>query len=299
MRRLLLLCLCAAWLNQPAWAKLQVFACEPEWAALAEEIGGHAVKAFSATTGLQDPHHIQARPSLIARVRRADLLVCTGAELEIGWLPLLLRRAGNPRIQPGRPGYLEAATVAALLQKPTRLNRAEGDIHPQGNPHIQTDPRNIARVAQVLANHLEQVDPDHADLYRRRLADFQQRWQAAIRRWEAKAAPLRGLPVVIQHQGWIYLERWLGLQVVATLEPKPGIPPSTHDLVRVLDRLQQSRARAVLRAAYQDPRPAQWLADRAKIPEVVLPFTVGGDERSSDLFGLFDDTLDRLLTVAP
>jgi zinc/manganese transport system substrate-binding protein len=299
MRSLLLLCLCCALPNPSAWAKTHVFACEPEWAALAEELGGDAVAVFSATAALQDPHHIQARPSLIAHVRRADLLVCTGAELEIGWLPLLLRRAGNPRIQPGQPGYLEAATAVALLDRPARLDRAEGDIHPQGNPHIQTSPRNIARVAKVLAKHLEQVDPDHADLYRQRLADFQQRWQAAIRRWEAQAAPLHGLPVVIQHRGWVYMDRWLGLQVVATLEPKPGIPPSTHDLVRVLDQLRQSPARAVLRAAYQDPRPAQWLADRAKIPEVVLPFTVGGDERSADLFGLFDDTIDRLLAVVP
>ena len=144
---------------RPALAALNVFATVPEWGALAEELGGDKVKVYVATNALQDPHHVEAKPSLIARARSADLVVATGAELEIGWLPLVTQQAGNPKIQPGKPGYFEAAAFVTLLEKPTRLDRAEGDVHPGGNPHIQTDPRNIARVAAPLAARLAELDP--------------------------------------------------------------------------------------------------------------------------------------------
>lgn len=286
--------LCPLLTAQPVLAQLHVFACEPEWAALATTLGGDRVSVFAATTGLQDPHQIQARPSLIARLRRADLVICTGAQLEIGWMPMLLRQAGNGRIQPGSAGYLSATDAVTLLEVPERVDRALGDIHPAGNPHIQTDPRNIARVAAVLETRLETLDPAEAASYRRRYEDFQTRWQAAIRRWEAEAAPLRGVAVALQHDGWAYLARWLDLRVVATLEPKPGVPPSTTHLARVLESLRQHPARMVIYAAYQDPRPSQWLAHRAQIPAVMLPFTVGGTGAAADLFGLFDDTVARL-----
>jgi zinc/manganese transport system substrate-binding protein len=278
-------------------ARTHVFACEPEWGALAQEIGGSDVRVTTATTALQDPHHVQARPSLIARLRRADLLICTGADLEVGWLPVLLRRASNPRVQPGQPGYLEAASAVALLDRPARLDRAQGDVHPQGNPHIQTDPHNILPVARLLAQRLATVDAAHADGYRQRLADFEQRWQKALSRWDEQGRALRGLPIVVQHNGWIYLEHWLGLQRVATLEPKPGVPPSSADLAAVLQRIRHQPVRAVVRAAYQDARPSHWLSQRAGIPELVLPFTVGGDDRSGDLFKLYDRTLALLLSV--
>src|SRR5258708_18743026 len=148
-----------------AQAALSVLATVPEWGALVQELGGDKVKVNVATTALQDPHHVEARPSLIARARGADLVVATGAELEIGWLPLVLQQAGNPKVQPGQPGYFEAATFVALLGKPARLDRAEGDVHPAGDPHIQTDPRNIARVAAALAERLAQVDPADAASY--------------------------------------------------------------------------------------------------------------------------------------
>src|SRR3954454_5845429 len=141
---------------------LDVFACEPEWAALAQELGGNAVTAVSATTARQDPHQIQARPSLIARLRNAGLVVCTGAELEIGWMPILLRQSANPRIQPNTPGYFEAARQVRLLEVPAQLDRAMGDVHAAGNPHLQTDPRNIAAVATALSARMQQLDPANA-----------------------------------------------------------------------------------------------------------------------------------------
>ena len=293
MKRWLLLFL--VWWAFPAQADLKVLACEPEWAALAAEIGGDRVKASSATTALQDPHRIEARPSLIARARSADLLVCTGAELEVGWLPILQRESGNPAIQRGRPGYLEAAAAVPLLEKPAHLDRAHGDVHAAGNPHIQTDPRNIARVAEVLAKRMAQLDPAQAAHYASRQADFSRRWQAAIARWETKAAPLRGVEVVSQHQGFPYLYAWLGLREVAVLEPKPGLEPAAGHLAAVLQQLRAQRPRLILRAAYQSGRASEWLATRTGLPAVTLPYTVGGSDRARDLFGLFDDTLDRLL----
>lgn len=296
MKRILIsLVLITLTIFQSARADLRVFACEPEWGALVQELAGDKADVFVATTALQDPHHIQARPSLIAKVRRADLVVCTGAGLEVGWLPLLLRRSANGRIQPGQPGYFEASAWVILLDKPVRLDRAEGDIHPEGNPHIQTDPRNILTVARALAPVLAQLDPENAGHYKQRLDDFQQRWQAAMARWNEKAAPLRGTPVVLHHKGWAYLVNWLGLKVVGTLEPKPGIPPSTAHLQALLQRLQFQPAKLIIHAAYQDPRPDEWLSQHAHIPAVTLPFTVGGTPGAKDLFGLFDDTLERLL----
>lgn len=279
----------------PGALALEAFACEPEWGALLRELGGDRVNVAEATTARQDPHHVEARPSLIARARRADLLVCTGAELEAGWLPLLLRQSANARIQPGQPGYFEAAQFVRMLEIPARLDRAEGDVHAAGNPHIQTDPRNIAKVAQALAQRLGEIDPANAAHYAARHRDFAARWQAAIVRWEQAAAPLKGVPIVVQHKGFPYLEDWLGLQQLAALEAKPGIEPGSAHLSGVLAQLQRQPAKMVLRAAYNDGRASEWLMERGKVPVVVLPYTVGGSDKARDLFGLFDDTIQKLL----
>ena len=285
----------AATLPAAAHADLKVFACEPEWGALAKEIGGAHVSVYSATTALQDPHHIEARPSLIARARNADLIACTGAELEIGWLPVILAQSGNTAIQAGQPGHFFAAPQVALLDKPAALDRSAGDVHADGNPHIQTDPRNIARVGAALAARMASLDPAEATGYRARWADFSSRWNAAIARWEKQAAPLNGVPVVVQHQGFPYLENWLGLKQVAVLEPKPGVEPSLASLATVKAKLAASPAKMVLRAAYQPARPSEWIASQAGLKAVVVPFTVGGDAQSGDLFGLFDSTVAKLL----
>ncbi|MES2089654.1 MAG: zinc ABC transporter substrate-binding protein [Pseudomonadota bacterium] len=282
----------------PAHAAIKVFACEPEWAALTKELAGDQATIYTATNALQDPHQIQAKPSLMAAARNADLLVCTGAELEVGWLPVILRQSGNPAIQAGKPGNFEAAAYVRKLEIPTHLDRADGDVHASGNPHIQTDPRNIGAVAQALAKRLGEVDSAHASTYQARLSDFNARWDQALQRWAKAAAPLKGLPIVVQHKGFPYLEQWLGLNQVASLEPKPGVEPSSAHLSDVLAQLQQHPAKAVIRAAYNESRGTQWLAERAHIPVVVLPFTVGGSDKAKDLFGLFDDTVEQLLKAA-
>jgi zinc/manganese transport system substrate-binding protein len=297
LRTLALLALPLWALAPSAHAALRVLACEPEWAALTTELGGNLVDVSSATSALQDPHQIQAKPSLIARARNADLVVCTGAELEIGWLPVLLQQSGNAKVQAGQPGNFAAADVVRKLDVPTQLDRSQGDVHAGGNPHIQTDPRNIALVAKALGERLQQVDPGHAAQYAQQLASFSQRWQQAMARWTAQAAPLRGQAVVSQHKAFVYLYDWLGLKEVAVLEPKPGVEPTASHLQSVVTTLKTTPARMVLYAAYQDPRPSEWLSKNAGVPAVKIPFTVGGTDGAKDLFGLFDDTVARLLAA--
>ena len=285
------LLLCA---TSPAFAKLNVFACEPEWGALATELGGANVEVSVGTTALQDVHQIEAKPSLIAKVRRADLLACTGAELEAGWLPQLLRQAGNAKVASG-PGYFLAASQVTTLEKPAQLDRAAGDVHPQGNPHIQMDPYRVLKVARALSGRLAQVDAANAGAYASRLAAFEGRWNAAIKRWEAKAAPLKGQRVVVQHNSWVYLTKWLGLEQVGSLEAKPGVPPTSAHLASMVATVKEKKPFAVLRAAYQDPKASKWLSERTGVPAVALPFTVGADAKSQDLFALYDATIDALL----
>lgn len=294
-----LLSLICSMASQTALAKLNVLTCEPEWASLAQELGGEHLKVFSATTGVQDPHRIQARPSLIAKARRADLLICSGAELEIGWLPILLRKTGNKKIQAGRAGYFMAADFVTMRGIPAVVDRSEGDIHAAGNPHIHTDPHNISAVALALLERLQQLDSANDAAYQQRYDDFKQRWRAAISRWEQQAEPLRDQPVVVQHSSWEYLAAWLGLRQVVALEPKPGIPPSGAHLARVLKQMQDSPAAMILYASYQDDKPARWLASKTGIPKVGLPYTVGGIPGVDDLFALFDQTIALLLEAAP
>ena len=280
-----------------AQADLRVFACEPEWEALAVEIGGNLVKADCATHALQDPHYIQARPSLIARLRKADLLVCSGANMEIGWLPQLLRKANNPGVRPGNIGFFEASSFVPRLDVPDNVDRAKGDMHPQGNPHVQANPHNILMIAQALAGKLAQLDPVNADRYRQGGVDFLERWKEAIAAWEDRAVALRGKRVVTHHKSWVYLQGWLGLVEVATLEPVPGIPPTTNHLGKLLRMFgaQGSTAEYIIRAPYQSAKASQWLSERTGIPALMLPLSVGGSDGATNLFSLFDDILDRLL----
>jgi zinc/manganese transport system substrate-binding protein len=281
----------------PANAALKVLATTSDWGALATELGGDKVNVYTATSAMQDVHRVDAKPSLVARARSADLIVASGAELEIGWLPVLIQESGNSRIQPGGPGYFEAAPQLKLLEIPTRLDRSMGDIHAQGNPHVQLDPHNIAAVAKALTERLTKLDPGQAQYYADRGKDFDTRWQAAIQRWEAKAAPLKGAQIVVMHRDQVYLCHWLGLQEVAAIEPKPGVPPTAGYLGELVSKLSASRPRMILINAYNDPKAANWLSERVKTPVVTLPFSVGGDKDAKDLFGLFDDTLNRLLAV--
>jgi zinc/manganese transport system substrate-binding protein len=289
--------LLAAMVSMPAQAKLKVFACEPEWGSLVHELAGDKVDVDVGTSALQDVHVIEAKPSLIAKVRSADLLVCTGAELEVGWLPQLIRQSGNARISSGAGSFMAAAQVKTL-EKPTALDRAYGDVHPDGNPHVQMDPRRVLVIAKALDARLAQLDPANATTYQQRLDDFSKRWMAAMTKWKAQAAPLKGRKVVVHHISWVYLWDWLGMEQIGALEPKPGVPPTSAHLASLIATTKGANTLAIVRAAYQDPKPADWLSERTGVPAVTLPFTVGGDAQSKDLFGLFDSTISKLLGAA-
>jgi zinc/manganese transport system substrate-binding protein len=282
----------------PAQATIKVLATTADWGALATELGGDKVNVYSATNALQDVHQVDAKPSLVARARTADLVVANGAELEIGWLPVLLQESRNARIQPGTPGYFEATSAVRLVDIPTSVDRSMGDIHTLGNPHIQLDPRNIAAVAKALTARLASLDAANAGYYQARGADFQARWQQAMARWDAAAAPLKGASVVVIHKDQRYLGRWLGLNQLAAIEPKPGVPPSAGYLADLVAKLSANRPQMILRNAYNDPKAADWLSKKVGAPVVTLPFSVGGTPEAKDLFGLFDDTIHRLLAAA-
>jgi len=286
-------------MSAPAFAKdkLDIFACEPEWASLASEIGGDKVETFAATNAHQDPHHVRAKPSLIAAMRKADMVVCSGASLEIGWLPILQEKAGNANTMPGSDGYLLAASIVPMLEKPTRLDRADGDVHPEGNPHVQLNPHNIGLIASELVKRLKMVDPSNAATYQANYDAFSKRWQEATKRWESEAVSLKGVPVVVHHKSFTYLLDWLGMNEVGSLEPKPGVPPTTSHLEELLQSLKVRPAKAIIRTPYEPEDASEWLSEKTGDKAVILPFTIGGNDQSTDLFGLFDSTI-KLLSEA-
>jgi len=299
IRRILGTCLLAMLaIGAPAQAAIKVLATTADWAALTVELGGDKVNVYTATSALQDVHQVDAKPSLVARARTADLVVANGAELEIGWLPVLLQESGNARIKPGSPGYFEATSAVRLMDVPASVDRSMGDIHALGNPHIQLDPRNIAAVAKALTARLAAIDAANAQYYQSRGADFQARWQQALARWDESAAPLKGVPVVVIHTDQAYLCRWLGLKQLAAIEPKPGVPPSAGHLSGLVAKLEPNPPKMILHNAYNDPKAAEWLSQKVGAPVVTLPFSVGGTPEAKDLFGLFDDTVRRLLAAA-
>ncbi len=296
MKRTALAAALAAALLSPAAAdaEVRILACEPEWAALAEEIGGDDVVVHSATHGGQDAHHIRARPSLIAKVRRASVLFCSGADLEVGWLPVLLERGAGRILQPGQPGHIMAADHVEVLEHPTVLDRSLGDIHPGGNPHVHLDPRNVSILGKVLADRLSRIDPERASAYWQRLISFQARWAEAMAGWRARADALDGMKVFVHHKAWVYLLRWAGLERVSALERVSGVPPTASHLAEVLELARNSGAKAILRAPYDPENAAEWLSGKTGIPVVELPFTIGGHPEATDLFSLFDRTLALL-----
>lgn len=281
-------------LSNPLYAGLEVFACEPEWASLAKELGGEHVDIYTATTHQQDPHHIQARPSLVAKARQADLLVCTGAELEIGWLPLLLRKSGNPNIQEGQAGYFLATDYVALLDKPIALDRSMGDVHAAGNPHVHLDPVRVQIIANKLSETLARLDPANRSDYEKKLASFTENWQNMIQQWAERTQHLKGKPIVVHHKNWTYLQHWLGLNQAAVLEPKPGIPPTSSHLSSLVSGLKANPAQVIVYASYQDSKAANWLSKKTGIPTLELAFSPAKDET---LVHWFDQLLNQLVAL--
>jgi len=280
----------------PIAQALDIFACEPEWGALAKEIAGDKAQIFVATSALQDVHQIEARPSLIAKMRRADFLICSGAELEIGWLPQLMQQASNSKLNDNARRFFAAEQVS-LLDKPALLDRSAGDLHAAGNPHVHQDPQRIAQIAEKLAQRLAQVDAANRAHYQQRQHQFAQAWQQAMQSWQPALQQLRSKDVVIGHDNLRYLAEWTGIRVVARLEPKPGLPPTSAHLADVLKVVQNNHVYAIVQAAYEDPKPGLWLADRTQLPHVIVPYTVGGLDGTDTLIAMMDKTLALLTAV--
>ena len=280
-----------------AHAALDVFTCSPEWGSLVTEVAGPRASIFVATTALQDVHRIQARPSLIAHARTADLVVCTGADLEVGWMPMVRNQAGNERIQAGKPGFLEVASIVPRIEVPASVDRALGDVHPMGNPHIQFGPKQIRLAAGELARRLIRIDPAGEAEYKTRLADFTRRWDVATQRWAREGSPLAGVAVIQHHKNFSYLFDFLGMRQVNSLEPKPGVEPTSAHLRELVENQKSDPVRLIIRASYQSPDASEWLAQHLSVPALMLPATVGGSEGATNLFTLFDDCIRRMLSA--
>jgi zinc/manganese transport system substrate-binding protein len=290
--------------TRPAGAQT-LFACEPEWAALTRTLLPEA-RIHVATHALQDPHHIEARPSLIAQLRAADAAICTGADLEAGWLPVLQQRSSNPKVQPGAPGLFFAADAVQLLKGgsggtvlPGRVLPFDGDVHPHGNPHLHLDPRNILAVARAWAERLQTLFPQEQRAIARRAKAFEADWNARLPAWQARGERLRDLQIVSQHAGFGYLWAWIGLQPLADLEPRPGLAPTPGHLQKLLAQTRASPPHAIVVSSYQDPRSAQWLARQlgGRVRVLQLPATIEPDDADRGLTRWFDQILEMLESV--
>ncbi|WP_372966516.1 metal ABC transporter solute-binding protein, Zn/Mn family [Marinobacter sp.] len=277
----------------PARADFRVFACEPEWTVLAQQLMPDA-QLTTATSYLQDPHYIEARPSLISAVRTADLVVCTGASLEAGWLPTLLQRAANPGVQPGKPGLFYAADHARLHVPHDHVDRSMGDVHPEGNPHMHLAPDELPKVARALAERMGDLRPEAAADIMARYIKWRGQWNQMRANWQRQAAELQGHSVIIQHTNFSYLLRWLGVEATIDLEPKPGLPPSSSHLSKLLTEPGLASADVILIASHQNPKPAEWLAQRTRKPVIVVPGTVTNEPPTDTLAGLISTIINHL-----
>ncbi|WP_077285522.1 metal ABC transporter solute-binding protein, Zn/Mn family [Cognaticolwellia aestuarii] len=280
-------------LSSNAFAQFNIFTCEPEYAALAKELAPDA-RIYSATTAMQDPHQVQARPSLIAKMRQADLVVCAGAELEVGWLPMLQMKAANAKVRNTDLGLFFAADHVETLDKMSNVDRSMGDVHSQGNPHLHFSPPRILAIAKALTEKLIQLDSDNSRDYQQQLERFSSRWTLASAKWQEAASKLSGMKVIAYHSSFRYLFDFSGIEQVADLEPKPGLPPTSGHLAGLLKQANNSDITAIVIASYQDKRGANWLAEKSNLPVIVLPLSVGGNEQSNDLFSLYDNVFDLL-----
>ena len=288
--KLLTLCLFAVASTAQA---LTIFTCEPEWAALSQPLAPQA-KVHTATHVYQDPHYIEARPSLIAKLAKADLAICTGAELEAGWLPALQKRAANHKVMNGAEGMLYLAQYTNTIHKHKKEFFSTKHVHPKGNPHFHLDPKRVAKLAVVISKHLQQIDPESAVEYQQALQTWQSTWELYMLKWRMKARALKGKPVVIQHTSFSYLINWLEMNVVSDLEPKPGVPPTITHVQSLLSETQKNKPIAILTSWYQNDHAAQWLSEKTEVRHLNLPATVDLEGEINSLQLLFDFLLSQL-----
>lgn len=277
---------------------LNVIATTEDLASIAREVAGDKAKVESLSRGYQDPHFVEAKPSFVLKLNKADLLIAVGRELEIGWLPPLVTQARNAKIQPGADGYLDASLTARILEIPTgQLTRAMGDVHPAGNPHYWLDPENGKLIAKAIADKLSALDHANAAYYAQRYDDFQKRLGAAEARWTAMMTPNKGTKVVTYHRSWPNFADRFGLDVIGYVEPKPGIPPSPSHTIDVINAMKRQNVKVILVEPYFDLKTPNSIARETGAKVLVMPPSVGGEKEITDYIKLFDYDL-KLLTDA-
>lgn len=284
-------------LTAPLAATVQVVATTTDLAAIAREVGGDRVEVVAIAAGFQDPHFVDAKPSFLLKLQKADLFVEIGLELEIGWAPTLLSNARNARIMPGSPGFVDASEGIERLEVKSTADRSAGDIHPYGNPHYWLDPLNGKRIAANIAAGLKRVDSANAAAYDASLAEFDTRLDAALARWQEEAKPLSGASVVAYHNLYPYLERRFGFRSVAFVEPKPGIPPSGKYIAELAESMKRDGVKVILMSTYYDQKTAKLLAKLAGAEVVILSSSVDGIPEATNYFTLFDENLKRLVAA--
>ncbi|NUR56118.1 MAG: zinc ABC transporter substrate-binding protein [Acidobacteria bacterium] len=282
----------------PARAALRVVAATQDLASIAQEVGGDKIRIDALAKGYQDPHFVEAKPSFVLLLNKADLLIVVGRDLEIGWLPPLITQSRNARIQAGAQGYLDASLTAKILELPTgQITRAMGDVHPLGNPHYWLDPENGRRAAKAIQAKLAELDGANAAYYQQREADFEQRLTAAEQRWKATMAPYKGLKVVTYHRSWPNFADAFGLDVVGYVEPKPGIPPTPQHTLEVINAMRTQHVKIIIVEPYFDLKTPNSIASQTGAKVLVLPPSVGGVPAATDYFKLFDTDLNMLVTA--
>jgi zinc/manganese transport system substrate-binding protein len=289
------LALCACLPEALAAGKLQVMTATTDLAALAQEIGGDKVEVESVARGYQDPHFVEAKPSFLLKLRHADLLIVGGLELEIGWLPPLISQSTNPKIQVGAPGYFDASRYARILEIPTgAVTRAEGDVHPQGNPHYWLDPENGLRIAKGIADKLTEMRPADAAYFAERYSAFEQKLKRADEQWQAQMKPYAGRKIVTYHRSWPNFAEHFGLNVVGYVEPRPGIPPSPQHTVELIGQMKRDHIKVIVVEPYFDLKTPKAIARDTEGQVVVLMPSVGGEKEITDYFKLFDYDISKL-----
>jgi zinc/manganese transport system substrate-binding protein len=291
MKKLIIKFLSVAWLGvvaTPLAAQIRVAATTPDLGALAREIGGDRVEVTALAKPTEDPHFVDAKPSLIVTLNRADMLIEGGAELEIGWLPALLRGVRNTKIATGAPGRVSANTGVTMLDVPTSFDRSRGDVHALGNPHFMLDPVNVRLIAAQIAAHMGQVDAEGAETYRANLQRFNERLDAKLAEWQSQLAPHRGARIVTYHRDFVYLAARFNLVVAATLEERPGIAPSPAHLAQVISTMREQNARVILVQPYQNRRTAETVARQTDAVVLDMPQQPGVAQNTDTYFALMD-----------
>lgn len=295
MKRLILLLSALLFFPSSAFAKLNVVTTIPTFAALAQEVGKDQIDVKSIARGDQDPHFLEPKPSYAVLLNRADLVIEDGLELEIGWLPVLLTQARNPKIQPGQKGYLNASEGITVLEIPSgKVSRAEGDVHPLGNPHYWLNPNNGIVIARHIADKLKELDPPHAAEYDSNYQQFEKRMQAKIAEWNKKLKALQGKKIITYHKSFSYFSDWSGIIITDFVEPKPGIPPNPGHLLELIDKIKAEKIPLILSENYYDPKASQQLAEKSGAKFLIVPTSVDGDASVKTYEGLFENLVQKL-----